>query len=137
MMRLSVDAILFNDKGIILVRRNYPPYEGYFCLPGGLVEENEKLHEAISREVKEEIGLDVKFTKEDYFTYYDEPSRDPRFRNITHVFYKKINDLQEFSNFNKREVKEVRFFLWEEIPDKLGFDHSQIIKDFKIWKGIL
>lgn len=48
---------------ILLINRNKPPYIGQWGLPGGKVEFNEMLREAMLREVKEEIGLSCEFVK--------------------------------------------------------------------------
>ncbi len=44
---------------MLLVERGKPPLEGYWSLPGGLVEASERLEDAVVREVKEETGLRV------------------------------------------------------------------------------
>ena len=48
---------------VLLTMRNHEPYMGYWCLPGGHVDANEPIEDAIRREVKEETGLDVKIGK--------------------------------------------------------------------------
>lgn len=45
---------------VLLVRRNNPPNEGKWALPGGLVEIGEGTREAAVREILEETGLKVK-----------------------------------------------------------------------------
>jgi ADP-ribose pyrophosphatase YjhB (NUDIX family) len=45
---------------VLLVERAGKPLQGYWSLPGGLVESGETLEQAVSREVLEETGLRVK-----------------------------------------------------------------------------
>ncbi len=46
--------------GVVLVRRAHEPLKGQWSLPGGAVEVGESLEAAITREVEEECGLDVR-----------------------------------------------------------------------------
>lgn len=56
---LGVGALIFDGDRVLLVERGKPPLEGYWSLPGGLVEASERLEDAVVREVKEETGLSV------------------------------------------------------------------------------
>lgn len=46
-------------KEVLLVKRAYQPFKGYWDLPGGFVEEHETTEEAARRELKEETNLAV------------------------------------------------------------------------------
>ena len=56
---VGVAAVVMEDDRVVLVRRGRPPAYGEWSLPGGAVELGETLEEAVAREVKEEIGLEV------------------------------------------------------------------------------
>jgi mutator protein MutT len=56
---LGVGAIIAQGGQILLVRRANPPLQGQWSIPGGLVETGETIKEAITREVREETGLEV------------------------------------------------------------------------------
>ena len=57
---VAVGAIVFtSDKRLLVIQRGRPPGEGLWTVPGGRVERNETLAQAVSREVREETGLDV------------------------------------------------------------------------------
>ncbi len=57
---VGVGAIIFRDDQVLLVQRGSEPSYGKWSIPGGLVELGESLQEAVSREVREEVGLEVK-----------------------------------------------------------------------------
>jgi 8-oxo-dGTP diphosphatase len=56
---VGAGAIVRKGKKVLLVKRKYPPNDGLWSLPGGLVELGETAQEAAMREVKEETGLSV------------------------------------------------------------------------------
>jgi 8-oxo-dGTP diphosphatase len=56
---LAVSAAIFRDRRVLIVRRARPPAHGLYTLPGGGVELGETLEEAVTREVREETGLEV------------------------------------------------------------------------------
>jgi len=59
--RLIALLALVNEKNEVLIslRKNNQEYDGYWEYPGGKVEENETLEQAIIREIKEEIDLEI------------------------------------------------------------------------------
>jgi len=56
----AVAALLFDGEGrLMTVRRNEEPRAGLLDLPGGFVEFGETAEEALSRELREELGITV------------------------------------------------------------------------------
>lgn len=59
-------ALIFDAEGrLLMTRRGIQPHKGKLDFPGGFVEHNESAENAITRELKEELGADVK--KLNYF----------------------------------------------------------------------
>ncbi|HNX10236.1 MAG TPA: NUDIX hydrolase, partial [Methanothrix sp.] len=54
---LASDAVILYAGGIVLIRRDRPPFSGCYALPGGFVEIGETVEAACKREAKEETGL--------------------------------------------------------------------------------
>jgi 8-oxo-dGTP diphosphatase len=53
-------GILRNDNKVLLAQRPKPkPYQGWWEFPGGKVENNESLEQALKRELKEELGINI------------------------------------------------------------------------------
>lgn len=58
---VTVQLLLEKDNKILFMKRENTGYaDGKYGLPGGHVEKNEEIKEAMIREAKEEIGIDIK-----------------------------------------------------------------------------
>lgn len=56
----AAGVLLHGPRGVLLVRRRYPPAEGAWCLPAGFMEYGESPERCAVRETREETGLDVR-----------------------------------------------------------------------------
>lgn len=58
---VAVGALIINPdtEEVLLVKRKAEPGKGKYSIPGGLVELGETLVEAVRREVREEVALDI------------------------------------------------------------------------------
>lgn len=57
---LGVGALILHGTRVLLVRRGREPLKGLWSLPGGVLELGETLAEGLQREVREELGLEVR-----------------------------------------------------------------------------
>jgi len=119
---LTVDIIIELEKGIVLIKRKYPPIG--WALPGGFVDYGESLEDAAIREAKEETSLDV-ILKRQLHTYSD-PRRDLRSHNVTTVYIAASKGTPKADD----DAKEVGVFTREDLPEDLAFDHAQILRDY-------
>lgn len=72
-MKKGVNVIITDNQDRMLVLKRGTSVEfspNLWDLPGGKVEENESLREAVKREAKEESGLDVELENEHFFIYH-------------------------------------------------------------------
>jgi len=121
----SVVVIILNDAGeILLTKRSIQPDFGKWVLPGGKVR-TESPWEAAPREVYEETGLKVKIERL-YGTYVD--LTDPRGPFMQAAFAARVVGGEVMRTV---EVSETGWFAPDKLPAPMGFNHADIIKDFK------
>jgi NAD+ diphosphatase len=117
----AVAAILQYDKKIVLIERAKDPGKGKLDLPGGFVDPKESAEEAVKREIKEELRIDVR--EPGYLGSY--PNIYKYEGVIYHTcdlfFYCKIDALP--TDFDKTEIEELILINPFEIPDdKIAFE---------------
>ena len=109
--------------GIVLIQRKNEPLG--LALPGGFVDVGENVEEALIREMKEEISLDVQV--DELLGIYSDPSRDSRFHVASAVYICKATG----TPIGADDAKEAKVFALEELPlDDLVFDHKKILLDY-------
>lgn len=54
---LGVGGIVWHEGKVLLVQRANNPGKGAWTIPGGYVDQNEKISDAVAREIREETGL--------------------------------------------------------------------------------
>ncbi len=83
---VTVDLAVFalSDDGlrVLLIRREHPPFEGHWALPGGFLEIDEPIEAGARRELREETGFDPPGPIA-FLGVYGDPERDPRGRTIS------------------------------------------------------
>jgi len=119
---LAVDAVILFRKGIVLIKRQNPPYQGFYALPGGFVELGERAEEAVRREAREETGLEIELL--DLVGAYSDPGRDPRGHVVSLCYLAQgIGELRSGS-----DARSAMVFSPQALP-AMAFDHRQMISD--------
>lgn len=57
--QIAVGAVVVDNGALLMVRRGHEPAKGLWTIPGGRLEKNELLEDAVVREVAEETGLQI------------------------------------------------------------------------------
>ncbi len=126
---VAVDAAVFGFfKGkakLLLVNRRNEPFKGKWCLPGGFVDIDEELDDAVARELEEETALTGVKLKQ--VRTFGKCGRDPRGRVIT-VTYMGIVKEGEAKVKAGDDAAKVRWFDVEKLPKELAFDHNDVTK---------
>lgn len=123
-MKKIAAIILENEKGefLLYLRDNKPgiPFPDHWDLIGGHVEEGETPEEALVREVKEELGLDLK--KYRYYKTFECLTGDA-YANLKYIYTGKITiPIEEITLY---EGVRAQYFSREEIP---GVKFANILK---------
>ncbi|MBK8883781.1 MAG: NUDIX domain-containing protein [Bacteroidales bacterium] len=129
-MKEIAAIILENDKGefLLALRDNKPsiPFPNHWDLIGGHVEEGETPEEALIREVKEELDIDIR-----EYTFYKkfECLTGDAYDNIKYIYTGKINiPIDEITLY---EGQRAQYFTREEIRDlKFANIIKSIVMDY-------
>lgn len=87
---VTVDAVVIQSGHVLLIQRRARPGKGLWALPGGFVNQDETLRDAVIRELREETRIKIparvlqgSVVKTQVF---DHPDRSARGRTITHAY---------------------------------------------------
>lgn len=123
---LTVDVALVSREArprVLLIQRAGEPFTGAWALPGGFVEENERLIDGASRELFEETG--VRFTDLEQLYTAGDPGRDPRGWTVSVCFLARV-DPDRIPAVAGDDAAAVKWFPLDRLP-KLAFDHAMIL----------
>lgn len=127
-IKVAVRAIVTNDNQMVMmVKRANDDFEGgKWCLVGGKRERDEKLIQAINREVLEEIGTKLKLK---YYTNSKNQNKDTGTTWVTHYYLGNLSVLP--TKINQSEISEVGFFSKESLESlDIAFDHKEVLSNF-------
>ncbi len=119
----TVDVIIRCQGGIVLIRRANEPVG--WALPGGFIDEGERVEHAAVREAMEETGLTI--TLDALLYVYSDPSRDARQHTMSVVFTASAEGLPVGAD----DAAEARVFTLDTLPSPLVFDHARMIEDYR------
>ena len=122
---LTVDCVVFDGSGVVLIRRGCEPFKGEYALPGGFVDIGESVEDACIRELKEETGLEVNKNSLQLIGVYSKPGRDPR-RHTASIAYLAEADLSLLQAGDDAASVEL-VIDWKR--KSIAFDHMKIIND--------
>jgi 8-oxo-dGTP diphosphatase len=127
-LMLTVDAVVFrkhdNEPEVLLIQRLNDPFKGMWALPGGFVDMDETVEQAVVRELEEETGL--RFNDLRQLHTFSTLGRDPRGRTVSVTFY----GIVAYENSNVTggdDAADARWFNMQNLPE-LAFDHIEAVK---------
>lgn len=150
---VTVDAVVVQSGHVLVVKRGAEPGKGLWALPGGFVNQSEKLRAAAIRELIEETGIRLaegKKAKElteqilngsvRESETFDKPDRDLRGRTITTAFLIRLDDTKPLPKVKGMDDAVDAF--WIPINDALDktdqwyADHHAILETMIAYKDL-
>jgi mutator protein MutT len=118
---VSVGAMIINDKGeVLLCKRSQRASNERGCweVPGGAVEFNEKLEDAIHREIKEELGVDIDLVEQFPAANHIIPSDKQHW--VPTTFLTKLKKGSTPKIMEPEKCDEIRWFSLDHLPKPLS-----------------
>lgn len=98
------------DNNVLFVCENEDPY---WILPGGGVEENESAIQAVSRELKEELALDISVDELDF-----------------------LKVIENFYSINGESIHEINFLFKATVEEELSISFEEGVERRIVWLPI-
>jgi ADP-ribose pyrophosphatase YjhB (NUDIX family)/ribosomal protein S27AE len=127
--KLAGIAIIPWEDGLVLARRAINPGYGLWVAPGGFVDVGERVEDAVVREVREEVYLDVRINR--LLNVYSYPGR-------TTVIVAYVADVISGQPGGGDETLEARVFRPDEIPwEEIAFASTRdALRDYLALTGM-
>ncbi len=122
----AVGCIILCQDKIVFLRRNHEPMKGKLDLPGGFVEYNESVEDALRREVREELSFEVKDLE-----YFGAAGNTYRYKDVAYFtsdvfFITHVESTQEFiPNDEVQELIQLR-------PNEVDMDQIAFVSAKKM-----
>lgn len=130
---VGAGALVETDGRVILVRRGVEPKSGYWRLPSGYVEADERAEEAAVREMAEETGLEIEIDDLlGVYSFGQEPQTGVLILYSAHTIGGELRAGDD--------AQEVRAFAPDELPpdDQIAFHtHLQALQDWRRARAII
>lgn len=128
MAKATVTGVVFPEGGdlrtVLLTRRNVQPFQGYWCLPGGHIDDGETVKNAVRREIREETGLG--FEPENFIGFFDEIFPEHHFHAVVLAFS------GPGSGTLRHQPEEVTDIAWvpldQALSMQLAFNHNLVLQ---------
>lgn len=121
-IRVGSAAIIENPSGKILMAKRKIWPKGMWVLPGGGVKFGETSKDALTRELKEETGIEV--SSPDFLTVYELIVPENNVHRVIFYYKVKVNDAKNIRPSS--DVEELRWFEPNEIPELENLGHATI-----------
>lgn len=134
--RPTVSAIIIKDNKVLLCKRASEPFKRKWDLPGGYLEERESPEDALRREMREELGVEIKSMKLSSVVgpaYYPFGGQE---QWNTDIYYEvTTRDMPRASRHS--DVVAIAWFDPDQLPDMAFDTNVKAIEEWRITKEII
>lgn len=124
-------ALIINDKNeTLLLKRTSKTRNqaGLWSKPGGAVEFGEKIEDAVKREVREEIGVDIELIKSLGFTNHYMNEEKQHWLSLNYLA--KITN-GEPKNLEPEKHEEMKWFRLDDLPPNIAENTSKLLNEYQ------
>ena len=121
--------IINNNNEALLLKRTSKARNmaGYWMQPGGGVEFGEKVEDAVKREIKEELGVDIKIIR--FLSFTEGILKEEKQHWVALSFLAEIVG-GEIKNFEPEKHEEIKWFKLDNLPEKLAQNTVDSINEY-------
>jgi ADP-ribose pyrophosphatase YjhB (NUDIX family) len=117
-------VLVVSDGVVLLGRRRFAPYRGWWDIPGGFMHPGEEPEEAARREILEETGLEVRLERL-LGIWMDRYGSGPDAAHTMNFYY--IGTPIGGRLVPRDDVSALEWFGPEEIPRRIAFSHARLV----------
>lgn len=126
----AAGILVLRDNSVLLLRRDLPPFEGFWDIPGGFLRPEELPQEGALREVREETGLAVDDLRFLGF-YMDHYPFQGECYAILNIYFVGRGDGEPHAGDG---ASDVAWFPLDALPEQIAFEHAgQVLADLQLW----
>ena len=117
---IGVGVLLTRNNSLLLVKRKFDPDAGYWAIPGGHLDLDERVENAAEREAYEETGFIVKVTKLAGIIdkiMYDESGKVEYHYVLINYFVEQIEGDQNQQPIPNSDALDAKFVSYEELKN--------------------
>lgn len=133
---ITGDAVVVQNGHVLLIKRKDIPGKGLWALPGGFINNNERIKDGIIRELEEEtkVKVPVEVLKRNikHIHVFDNPDRDVRGRVVTHAAFIDLGNFQKLPHVKgSDDAEKAKWVAFSDLKRDMFFaDHYHVIDFF-------
>jgi mutator protein MutT len=127
---IGCGALIINDNNETLLMKRSPMSKneiGFWSKPGGAIEFGEKVQDAVKREIKEELDVEIEITK--FLGYTDHIISSENQHWISFNFLAKIKS-GEPKIMEPEKHEEIKWFAFDNLPEKINQTAMESIEEY-------